>query len=125
MQLTLDRTGNANTVSALESGRLKIAGRWLTGSLIVSAQQLLADWTAVSAAALRWEHIEPMLELQPEIILIGSGNTLAFAPAAVSGKVLQQGIGFEIMDTAAACRTYNILVSEQRRVVAGIIQETA
>jgi uncharacterized protein len=122
MQLTLETTGGSNTVAALERGRLKVAGQWHTGNLIISADQLLAGWEAVSASVLSWEHIEPMLALKPEIILIGSGDSLAFPPASVSAQVLQRGIGFETMDTAAACRTFNILVAEQRRAVVGIIQ---
>lgn len=125
MQLTLETTGSANTVAALESGRLKVAGQWLSGNLIISADQIIADWPAETAATLNWQQLDPLIALKPEIVLIGSGAKLEFPPASVAARVLQLGIGFEAMDTAAACRTYNILVAEQRRVVAGILQQTS
>ncbi|MEM9057422.1 MAG: MTH938/NDUFAF3 family protein [Pseudomonadota bacterium] len=122
MQLTLESPHGANTVAAVERDRLKVAGQWLTGNLIISADSVHSDWPARSAATLQWEHVAPMVAMEPEIILIGSGATLSFAPPAVAAAVLGRGIGFEVMDTAAACRTFNILVAEQRRAVAGIVQ---
>ncbi|MEL7450748.1 MAG: Mth938-like domain-containing protein [Pseudomonadota bacterium] len=124
MQLTLETPGSANVITAMERNRIKIGGQWLTGNLIVSADTLEPDWPATSAETLEWPHLEPLVAMEPEIILIGTGAALRFPPAALSADVLGRGIGFEVMDTAAACRTYNILVTEQRRVVAGILQPT-
>ena len=122
MQLTLETPGSANVISAMEHNRLRIGGQWLTGNLIVSADTVEPNWPATSAEALAWPQLEPLVAMEPEIILIGTGGTLRFPPAALAADVLGRGIGFEVMDTAAACRTYNILVTEQRRVVAGILQ---
>ena len=62
-----------------------------------------------------------MLELEPEIVLLGSGRRLVFPRQEIFGQVLGRNIGLEIMDTAAACRTFNILAAEGRRVAAALI----
>ena len=62
-----------------------------------------------------------ILEHQPEVILIGTGNQLIFPEPSIYIDIVNQGVGIEFMDSGAACRTYNILMSEDRRVIAGII----
>jgi uncharacterized protein len=65
--------------------------------------------------------IAPVLELEPEILLLGSGRQLVFPRQEIYGQVLGRNIGLEVMDTAAACRTFNILAAEGRRVAAALI----
>ena len=62
-----------------------------------------------------------LLELAPEIVLLGSGNSLLWPDAAIVAPLAEAGIGYEIMNTAAACRTYNILVGDGRRVAAALL----
>ncbi len=71
--------------------------------------------------ALLSEHLETLIELQPEIVLLGTGQKLQFPESKILAKLHNQQLGVEIMDTAAACRTYNILMMEGRFVVAGMI----
>jgi len=66
-------------------------------------------------------HIEKILSLKPELIIIGTGNKLVFPPAEAYSAAISFGIGIDFMDTRAACRTYNILMSENRNIVAGLI----
>jgi uncharacterized protein len=72
---------------------------------------------------LRVDDLAPALELNPQILLLGTGKTHCFPPAELMGAVLKQNVGLEVMTTDAACRTYNVLVSEGRSVVAALIIE--
>ena len=78
-------------------------------------------WSAPEPAALTLDDLAPALALQPEILLLGTGNRLVFPDGQIHARILALGIGFEVMDSGAACRTYNILMSEQRRVVAALL----
>ena len=90
-------------------------------NLIVFPDEIIEQWPAQSAAALNLEHFDAVLPRKPEIILLGTGAKLWFPDYSLMAKILQTGIGFEVMDTQAACRTYNILVEEGRHVAAAII----
>lgn len=94
-------------------------------SLILAPDRVIPDWAPQSHEALAVTDWEPLLLLQPEVILLGTGTGtgtgLRFPSAAQLLPLIQAGIGYEVMDTAAACRTYNILMGEGRRVVAGLI----
>ena len=90
-------------------------------SLILSAEQAITDWPPQRWDELEEQHFDAVLELEPEVILFGSGETLRFPPPHVVRAVSARGIGLETMDTAAACRTFNILVAEGRRVVAALL----
>jgi uncharacterized protein len=85
---------------------------------------LIEHWEPGHIDDLRTRHLEPLLQLQPELVLIGTGKTLRFPSVEHYACLIQQNIGVEIMDSAAACRTYNILLGEGRNVVAGIILGT-
>lgn len=91
------------------------------GSFIVSPRHLLRDWPPTNIDNLLAQHIEAIIELQPELVLLGTGQQLIFPDQQVLADLHRQRIGVEIMDTAAACRTYNILMTEGRFVVAGMI----
>lgn len=91
------------------------------GSLVISPRQLIRDWAPQDIATLCAEHLEPIVRLQPEVVLLGTGPRLDFPASEVLAVLHEQQIGVEVMDTAAACRTYNILMAEGRNVVAGLI----
>jgi uncharacterized protein len=71
------------------------------------------------------DHFERLAALQPELVIFGSGSRMRFAPPALLRPLIERRIGVECMDTAAACRTYNVLVSERRSVVAALILDPA
>jgi uncharacterized protein len=100
---------------------IRIAGRTLRTGLILTPEVLVEDWGPDEPSALDADHLIPLLDLKPELILLGTGATQRFPEPDIYYQVLRLGIGFEIMDTGAACRTYNILVAEGRRVVAGLM----
>lgn len=108
-------------IRAWEPGRLTIGEQHYHHSLIVSADTLIADWRPRLAAELRREDFAAVLQLQPEILLLGTGSRLDFPPPSLTVHLMQSGIGVEVMDTAAACRTFNILLAEQRRVAAALL----
>jgi uncharacterized protein len=70
---------------------------------------------------LQHDHFDSVLVLEPEVVILGTGASLTFPDMALMSRFMEQGIGFEVMDTTAACRTYNILVNEGRRVVAAVL----
>jgi uncharacterized protein len=86
----------------------------------VSADSLIEDWTPKTFAELTAAHLEPILALKPELVLLGTGSSQRFPPSAIRSVFTVQGVGLEAMDLGAACRTFNILVQEERRVVAAL-----
>ncbi|MDF0605815.1 Mth938-like domain-containing protein [Neisseriaceae bacterium TC5R-5] len=90
------------------------------GPLIVSAESI-TPWTATSFAELTEVHFAELLSYQPEVVLFGSGKNLRFFHPRLSAALSNAGIGVEIMDTQAACRTFNILLAEDRRVLAALL----
>ncbi len=95
--------------------------RTLTRSLIITSQEIIEDWPAEQFADIDADTLAPLLALEPELVLLGTGERLRFPPAACLSPFYQRHIGVEVMDTPAACRTYNVLVSEGRQVAAAML----
>jgi len=121
MQLVLEPPDDAYILRAADGHSAQVNDLRLTRSFIVSAQVLLEDWAVLDARALTPEDVQPLLALTPEVILIGTGHAQAFPPPATLAACLKHGVGLEAMTNAAAARTFNVLASERRRVVAGLI----
>ena len=94
----------------------------LTDSFIMTPGQLIRDWEPNGLDDLAADHFQVLLELRPEVVLLGTGETLQFPDMVIMSSFMEQGIGFEVMNTAAACRTYNILMNEGRKVAAALLQ---
>lgn len=118
MRFTRDPTSSVNLVRSYGPGELRVNDTVYHHSVIVAAASIRAEPSLASVAELSAEHAQHMLDFEPELVLIGTGGRQVFPPAAFGARFLESGIGFEVMDTGAACRTFNVLVSEQRRVVA-------
>lgn len=121
MKFTRELSGNVNVVRAYQPGSVRIGEHIVSQSCLFNATQLLADWPPRAIAELSVAHFDAAFAWEPEIILLGTGERQEFPPREIYTAILARGIGFEVMDTGAACRTYNVLVSEDRRVVAGLI----
>jgi uncharacterized protein len=121
MRFTQDLTSNVNIIRSYGQGELRINDEVFTNTMIVSASSLRAEPGLANVADLTAEHAAHILEFEPELVLIGTGQRQVFPEAAFGAQFLRSGIGFEAMNTGAACRTFNVLVSEQRRVVALLI----
>jgi uncharacterized protein len=113
--------GDGYLVEAYEPGRIQIDGRFFTVGLILSPGRLVTDWGPARAEDLTTTHLESLLALDPQVIILGTGARQVFPPFALLASALTRGIGIEVMDTGAACRTYNILMGEGRQVVAGLL----
>ncbi len=123
MKFILDRAGAAHVVRAYEPGRIRIGDRDITSSVIVTATELIEPWRPRHIAELEAADLEAVMALAPEVLLIGTGSRQVFPAAAVFAALHAARIGFEVMDTRAACRTYNVLVAEDRRVAAALLVE--
>jgi uncharacterized protein len=110
-----------NTIRAYAAGQVTINDEIISRSVIVTPDRIIHDWLPASFEELELRHFTRLDELQPEIIVLGTGVRLRFPGAEFTAGFLSRGIGVEIMDTNAACRTYNILLSEGRRVVAALL----
>ncbi len=89
--------------------------------IVVTSDEVFTNWGAQSFATLTTAHFDYFLSLAPEVLLLGTGSRQHFAEPALFRNLIKAGIGIEFMDTHAACRTYNILVAEERKVVAAIL----
>lgn len=121
MQLVLERPDYAYTLRGADGRHALVNERSLDRSFVVAPDVLVEGWPVADIAAMRPADLEPLLALQPELIVLGSGGTQAFPPADVAAACLQRGIGLESMTNAAAARTFNVLAGEGRRVVAGFV----
>jgi uncharacterized protein len=121
VKLHLEQTGARYRITGYAPGRVIVNGETMTHSLIVSENELVRDWPPRSWEELTASHLKGVLELGPEVVLLGSGVVLRFPEAAVLAPLVEAGIGVEVMDTGAACRTFNVLVAEGRRVAAALV----
>jgi uncharacterized protein len=122
MQFTEDSGfTETNLIRTYGPGQITIRSTTYRHSLIVSAQTLMTDWPPQALAELTTAHLDALLALKPEVILLGVGPILDFPPPALLAYVTSRGVGLEVMDTPAACRTYNVLLSEGRNVVIGLL----
>lgn len=93
----------------------------LKDSFIITPEQVIRHWASNNFEALNSQHFSELSQYQPEIVLFGSGKTLRRPSAAMLATLTNAGIGVEVMDTGAACRTYNILMNDERRVLAALM----
>jgi uncharacterized protein len=120
MRLSLDSDPRINLVRRYDAGVIVIGEQHITRPCIVTPQQLLLDWSASSIAELSESQLEPLLALRTDIVLLGAGEIQQWPPAEIRAAFRTRGIALECMSLGAACRTYNILASEARSVLAGL-----
>jgi uncharacterized protein len=125
MKFNLDQTAAINVVRGYGPGTIRIGERTFSRSLIITATKIIENWRPLGIPDLKVTDLDPLLELRPEVLLIGSGTRQVFPDRATLAALYTAGLGFEIMDTGAACRTYNVLVAEGRAVAAALIVEPA
>lgn len=121
MQLTLERPDHDFVLRGADGRCALVNDRRLTSSFVLAPDALLEDWPVAAVGLLTPELLQPLLDLRPEVVLLGSGERQGFAPAITQAACLQAGVGFEVMNNAAAARTFSVLAGEGRRVVAGFI----
>ena len=118
MRFTQDPSSARNVIRSYTPGELKINDEVFHRPLIVGPSTIAPGPEVRDAAELTAAHTADIVALEPELVLIGTGARQVFPAAEFGVPFLRAGIGFEVMDTGAACRTFNVLVAEHRRVVA-------
>ncbi|MBS0215342.1 MAG: hypothetical protein JSR63_03535 [Proteobacteria bacterium] len=121
MELVQERPDFEYVLRGADGGRVLVNNLALTSSCIVAPNTLVTDWPVTAVAALDDAALAALIDLQPDVILLGTGERQAFPPARVVAAVLQRGIGLEPMANAACARTYNVLAGEGRKVVAAFV----
>ncbi len=120
MKFSLADPGSGPLIQGYGPDGFLIEGKRYDRSLILTPERILPDWRLPEITDLEADQVRDWLAFGPRIILIGTGHRQIFPPLDRYAVALEQGIGVEIMDTGAACRTYNILISEGRPVVAAL-----
>src|SRR5690606_31088127 len=121
MQLNHERPDYDFVLRAADARSARVNEQLLERSFVIAPDQLLADWDAPSSAkGLEPAHLGPVLELKPELVILGTGEQQAFPPAALAAW-FARGVEIEAMDNAAAARTYSVLAGEGRRVVMAML----
>ena len=126
MKLHADKL-DTQSVTAYGEGWIAVNGQRHTQSLVLASSGQLVPWTCTRFEDLTEAHFSMLASVMteaPELVVFGSGSKLRFLPPALLRSLMGQRSGVETMDTTAACRTYNILASEGRRVVAALLIET-
>lgn len=117
MQISLDTT----VIQSYSPGEIKINGQLFTHNLIISPTELIDPWRCESIENITADDLKIILPLNPEVVLLGTGSRLQFPDPKFLSIFLEQKIGIEVMDTGAACRTFNVLISEGRNAVAALL----
>lgn len=125
MQLNLEHPDHEFLLRGADGVIAVVNDRRLTASFFLSPDRLVEGWDATDARTLGPGQLEALLELAPEVVLLGTGATQVFPPAAAMAACLGRGVGLEVMNNAAAARTFNVLASEGRKVVAGFLLQPA
>jgi uncharacterized protein len=121
MKFQPDALAGTNVISAHEPGAVWVNGQRFQGSLLVPCKGTVVAWQATGIDTLEAQHFDAVLALAPELVIFGSGARLRFVSPALYRGLIAARIGIETMDTAAACRTYNVLAAEGRSVVAALL----
>jgi uncharacterized protein len=121
VKLQADRIEGTNAIARHGPDGVIVNGREHRSSVIVPWKGEVSDWPVNSFEGLTVAHFQALAELKPELVIFGSGPRIRFAPPALMRPLIDARIGIETMDTAAACRTYNVLLAEGRSVVAALL----
>jgi uncharacterized protein len=122
MRIQLETVGSdTKLVRAYAVGQVTINQETYRSSLLLTPARVVSDWPPTVFADLQAHHFDAIRQLEPELVILGTGRRLRFPAAAMIRVLTDAQVGVEVMDTAAACRTYNILAAEGRRVVAALL----
>ena len=115
-----DYSQSRNRIKSYSAGCVVISDKVFNSSLILSADTIIDDRLPDIITQLKLDDLDQMLALDPEVVLLGTGAVIHFPEPAITAFFNSRKIGFEVMDTGAACRAFNILMAEDRRVVAAL-----
>lgn len=121
MLLSQEHPDYTYALRSADGRQAKVNERVLRRSFIIAPDSLVENWTEATAETLAAADMAPLLALNPAVVLLGTGERQVFPGADVMAACLTRGVGIEIMDNAAAARTYNVLAGEGRRVAAAFL----
>ena len=123
MKLQPDKQPSLNTVSAYGPNYIEINAQRYTNSLLLSPESPVVEWSCTRFEDIKTEDFEQIAKLEPAVVIFGSGERIRFPKPALIAPLIARNIGIETMDLQAACRTYNVLMAEGRKVVAALLIE--
>ncbi len=121
MQISREEGIVSNAITAYAAGEIRMRDRVFHASLIATRDAVISEWTPAPVEQLAIDDFGRLLELSPEVVLLGTGPKQRMPPHELFAAFAARGIGLEVMDTGAACRTYNLLLSEFREVAVALI----
>jgi len=121
MKLHLSNISGSNAFTGYGEGYVMVNRQRYERNLVVLPDRIVTDWQAAGFDQLSAEDFARLAELAPEIVLLGTGSRLRFPRPELTRALMQARIGLEVMDLQAACRTYNILAAEDRKVAAALL----
>jgi uncharacterized protein len=121
MKFTQEAAGTGYVIQGYDQGQVTINGRAHHQSLIVTPDKLIESWGPKDFASLSMDDFSRLAELNLEMVILGTGSRHLFPHPGLLEPLTKRQIGLETMDTAAACRTYNILMAEGRRIAAALL----
>lgn len=121
MQIALDQNFGAFYIRSYKPGEILVNDRLIQRSIILTPDELIETWPPQNFTDLKVADLEILLLNAPEVVILGTGSKQYLPTAEFMGIFLQHKIGLEVMDTSAAARTYNVLISEGRKVTAGLL----
>jgi uncharacterized protein len=120
MKFILEDTSEGHAIQRYDQGEITVRGVLYKNSCIVLPDRVIPNWRPTSFFDLKVEDFSLLTELTPEIVILGTGASQYFPHPSLTEPLMQHRIGLEVMDTSAACRTYNILMAEGRHVAAAL-----
>lgn len=125
MKLDLDPGAGRYAIRAYREGAIVVNDETLIRSFIIMPDRLVRDWPPQGFEDMSAEHLDQVTALRPEILVLGTGRRLRFPSRELTASLSRSRIGFEVMDTAAACRSFMVLSAEGRRVAAALLMIAA
>ncbi len=120
MKFAEDHNSSKYKITGYDAKGVKINGKTFKQSFILSPMEFISDWQPQDLSSLSVEHFSDLYKMKPEVIILGTGAKQVFPDREILKYLVQNRIGYEIMDTQAACRTFNVIMAEGRNVVAGM-----
>jgi len=121
MEFNLELPQNQFFIRSVSEKGVRVNRDLFTHPFIISGQRIIPEWEVAGVDEIDEASLQVIFDLQPEVVLIGTGKTQVFLPPTTQVFFFQQNVGFEIMSTDAACRTFNVLAAEGRHVVAALL----
>lgn len=124
MEFTLEVPQNQFFIRSVSAAGIRVDQEVFVSPFIISGQRIVPRWEVESVEDINEDSLQAIFDLEPEVILIGTGDNQIFLPPATQVHFFRRNFGFEVMTTDAACRTFNVLVAEGRHVVAALLPLT-